>query len=132
MKAHTDERFDPAGESFGFEADGYEYEGGIPAQVKAGDVVFFNGYTLHRSLPNATKDSYRRSLVIHYMSAESFLPWDCDGTIELTEDNRDIIMVCGKDPYEHKGIVETNTFAFVRPDVGVENSHGGGAAALFT
>ena len=37
------------------------------------------------------------------MSAESPLPWDCGGQIRVTRDNRDIVMVCGKDPYEWKG-----------------------------
>ena len=37
------------------------------------------------------------------MSAESLLPWDCGGQIPVTRDNRDIVMVCGKDPYEWKG-----------------------------
>ena len=41
-------RFDPAGESYDFEQYGYGAEGGVPVEVKAGDVVFFNGYTLHQ------------------------------------------------------------------------------------
>jgi len=57
-------RFDPAGESYDFEQYGYGAEGGVPVEVKAGDVVFFNGYTLHRSLPNTTTDCYRRCLGI--------------------------------------------------------------------
>ena len=38
------------------------------------------------------------------MSAESLLLWDCGVQIAVTRDNRDIVMVCGKDPYEWKGI----------------------------
>ena len=56
-------RFDPAGESYDFEQYGYGAEGGVPVEVKAGDVVFFNGYTLHRSLPNTTTDCYRPSTI---------------------------------------------------------------------
>ena len=58
-------RFDPAGESYDFEQYGYGAEGGVPVEVKAGDVVFFNGYTLHRSLPNTTTDCYRRAYPLY-------------------------------------------------------------------
>ena len=37
--------------------------------------MFFNGYLLHRSLPNYAPAGFRRALVNHYMSAESLLPW---------------------------------------------------------
>ena len=48
----------------------------MPVEVRAGTVVFFNGYLLHRSLPNrAPAGRYRRALVNHYMSAHSLLPW---------------------------------------------------------
>lgn len=102
---HGDRRFDCAYESRGFP---YEDEDAIPVEVKAGSVVFFNGYTLHRSLPNRAKSGYRRALVNHYMSAQSFLPWhgpregERVGMAKL--DFRDIVMVAGTDPYAHKGI----------------------------
>jgi phytanoyl-CoA hydroxylase len=86
-----------------------------PVEVKSGAVVFFNGYLLHSSLRNKTKDRFRTALVNHYMSAESMLPWDLDGTISLKEDMRDILMVAGKDPYAYKGI-EQITAPFLRPD----------------
>jgi chlorinating enzyme len=76
----------------------------IPVEVRKGDVVFFNGYLLHSSLQNKTRNRFRRALVNHYMSAESFLPWDWDGNLSLKEDMRDIIMVAGEDPYAEKGI----------------------------
>jgi ectoine hydroxylase-related dioxygenase (phytanoyl-CoA dioxygenase family) len=88
----------------------------IPVEVKSGSVVFFNGYTLHSSLRNKTKDCFRTALVNHYMSAESMLPWDQDGKLEPTEDLRDIVMIAGKDPYEWKGIVEANK-PYLRPEV---------------
>jgi phytanoyl-CoA hydroxylase len=83
MKPHADPRFDPSGESFDFAP--FDADGGTAVEVKAGDVVWFNGYTLHRSLANTTTDQYRRALVVHYMSAESLLPWDCDGAIPPTQ-----------------------------------------------
>ena len=87
----------------------------VPA--KAGSVVFFNGYLLHRSLPNYAESGFRRALVNHYMSAESLLPWRLPepGTGMGMADFRDIIMVAGTDPYAYKGI-QTDRFAHVRPD----------------
>ena len=52
----------------------YTDEDGVMVPAKAGTVVFFNGYLLHRSLPNYAALGFRRSLVHHYMSAESLLP----------------------------------------------------------
>jgi len=87
----------------------------IPVEVKAGAVVFFNGYTLHSSRRNKTADRFRMALVNHYMSAESMLPWDQDGKLPLTEDLRDIVMVTGEDPYAWKGHVDVNK-PFLRPE----------------
>jgi hypothetical protein len=88
----------------------------VPVEVPAGSVVFFNGYLLHSSLRNKTTNRDRRALVSHYCSAESMLPWDQDGRIEKADDFRDIFMVCGKDPYEYKGVANIS-HPFVRPDV---------------
>lgn len=88
----------------------------IPVEVKSGSVVFFNGYTLHSSLANKTKDNFRTALVNHYMSAESMLPWDQDGNLPPTEDLRDIVMVAGEDPYAWKGIVDANK-PYLRPEI---------------
>ena len=102
---HGDRRFDCALESVDFP---YSDEDAVPVEVKAGAIVFFNGYTLHRSLPNRAQSGYRRALVNHYMSAESFLPWhgpraqDGGGMAKL--DYRDIVMVAGTDPYAYKGL----------------------------
>ena len=56
-------------------ATGFDGSPQIPVKVKAGSVVFFNGYLLHQSLLNRTQASYRRVLVNHYLSSESLLPW---------------------------------------------------------
>lgn len=87
----------------------------LPMEVKSGDVVFFNGYTLHSSRRNKTSDRFRIALVNHYMSAESMLPWDRDGSLPPTEDLRDIVLVAGKDPYSWKGIVDANK-PYLRPE----------------
>jgi ectoine hydroxylase-related dioxygenase (phytanoyl-CoA dioxygenase family) len=102
MQKQDDPRFDCTDESFGFP---YKDEDAIPVEVKAGAIVFFNGYLLHRSLPNTRTTGYRRVLVNHYMSAESLLPWmhtPEDKQVAIT-DYRDIIMIAGKDPYAYKG-----------------------------
>jgi len=102
---HGDRRFDCA-----LEARNFPYGDGdhVPVEVKKGSVVFFNGYTLHRSLPNRSQGAFRRSLVNHYMSAESFLPWQRpdDKTSMAMADYRDIVMVAGTDPYAYKGTVD--------------------------
>ncbi|MCH2022624.1 MAG: phytanoyl-CoA dioxygenase family protein [Saprospiraceae bacterium] len=94
----------------------FDHSKAIPVEVKSGAVVFFNGYLLHSSGRNHSKDRFRRALVYHYMSAESYLPWDQDGRLPLTNDMRDIVMVAGTDPYEHKGIEDLNK-AYLRPDL---------------
>ena len=94
---------------------------GIAVEVRRGSAVIFNGYLHHRSLANrAAKGTFRRALVNHYMSANSMLPWDWDGRIEPTRDMRDIVMVCGDDPYGWKG-VDDITFAYLRAETTSED-----------
>jgi len=94
---HEDRRFDCAGVAYQFP---YRDEDSVPVEVKTGSIVFFNGYLLHRSLPNYAKAGYRRVLVNHYMSAESFLPWGLprEGESMATSDSRDIIMIAARIP----------------------------------
>ena len=98
--SRTDE-FDPAPESYGFEEANE-----IPVELRAGSVLFFNGYLLHRSRKNAS-GRYRRALVNHYMSTQSPLHWCLDE--ELADgsrhgsDNRSVHIVCGEDPYAWLG-----------------------------
>jgi phytanoyl-CoA hydroxylase len=42
-----------------------------PVEMKAGDVLFFNGSLIHGSLPNVSSDRFRRCLIGHYVTAES-------------------------------------------------------------
>lgn len=108
---HGESRFDSATEAYGFP---FEREGGVAVEVRAGDVVFFNGYVLHRSLPNRTAGAFRRALVVHCMSAQSLLPWPIDGC-RSNDDMRDIVMVAGSDPYAWKGL-EDVCRPYVRPE----------------
>lgn len=38
----------------------------VPANMKAGDVLFFNGSLIHGSYPNNSADRFRRSFICHY------------------------------------------------------------------
>ncbi|MBA3684238.1 MAG: phytanoyl-CoA dioxygenase family protein [Planctomycetes bacterium] len=94
---------------FGGESHGFDESGEVAVEVKAGSVVFFNGYLLHRSRRNRSR-VYRRALVNHYMTAQSLLPWagaeqdvrDGKTSVALC-DFRTVIPVCGTDPYAWKG-----------------------------
>ena len=112
MHPHGSDEFDGGGEAYGFPA-----QDPVPVEVNAGSVVFFNGYLLHRSLKNRSS-GFRRALVNHYMSAESLLPWTWDGRLGTTDDNRDIVMVAGADPYAYKGLAD-HTKPFLRRETPV-------------
>lgn len=111
---HHDVRFDSVPEAYGFP---WETEGGKCIEVRAGSVLFFNGYLLHRSLQNTAKHGFRRALAYHYMSAASLLPWDWAGRTAPTRDNRDIVLVAGQDPYAYKGLASI-TRPFLRTESG--------------
>ena len=110
-KRHDDERFDATEEAVGFP---FPREGGVPVEIDAGDVAFFHGYTLHRSLNNTRKDGFRRSLVNHYMSARSMLPWSIEDAPAMRDDFRDFELVSGEDPYAWKGKQDL-AVPFIRP-----------------
>lgn len=40
-------------------------------EMKAGDVLFFNGQLVHGSLPNSSTDRFRRALIGHYIVGEA-------------------------------------------------------------
>jgi len=143
MKPHGDPRYDAADRAYNWEHLHDEEKDAIPVVLSPGSAVFFNGYVLHRSLENkcmcldsvttigltflssifscsssslssSSAKIFRRAFANHYMSAESLLPWNWDGRIPgYVEDNRDILMVCGEDPYEYKGI-HSNMHPYVR------------------
>ncbi len=49
----------------------------VPATMKAGDVLFFNGSVIHGSYPNTSKERFRRALICHYLpeSASEISQW---------------------------------------------------------
>jgi len=106
------EEFDRNVESHGFDVSGEEL-----VAVKSGDVVFFNGYLLHRSKKNRST-TYRRALVNHYLNAWSLLPWSLrDGECPANADRRAIELVAGTDPYLWKGIEKPQDGVHLRPYV---------------
>ncbi|MGH3490409.1 MAG: phytanoyl-CoA dioxygenase family protein [Actinopolymorphaceae bacterium] len=120
-----DERFDCTVELYDFP---YRDEDAVPVEIPAGSAVIFNGYLLHRSLPNTGQRAPggagsspgwhgRRALANHYMSAESLLPWHQvpDGMHVAKWDFRDIELVAGEDPYAYKGTIDVAKPG-VRPD----------------
>lgn len=105
---------------------GFDESKAVPVEVKAGSVVFFNGYLLHKSLKNRSS-GYRRALVSHYMNAWSLLPWGMEqqiadnmrnatGTNDSTPvaDNRKVFIVHGTDPYAWKGSVPGDQDVYLR------------------
>lgn len=92
------DEFDFAQESFGFDESEQ-----VPVEVKAGTIVYFNGYLLHHSYKNRSR-IYRRVLVNHYMNAWSLLPWSLkEGEHAAMADRRAVVPVAGVDPYAWKG-----------------------------
>ncbi|MGI8870197.1 MAG: phytanoyl-CoA dioxygenase family protein [Mycobacteriales bacterium] len=113
-REHDDERFDCAIEAFDFP---YRDEDAVPVELEAGSAVVFSGYLLHRSLPNSGRHGFRRALTNHYMSAQSLLPWGTprEGVHTAKADDRDIVLISGRDPYAYKGL-EDHHRPGVRPD----------------
>ena len=66
-------------------------------ELKAGDVLFFNGSVIHGSTPNTSTDRFRRSLIFHYVPAS---------TVEMSH------------------WYEAMSFSGVRQDIGVNNDGG--------
>jgi len=42
----------------------------VLADMKAGDMFFFNGNMIHGSDPNCSKESFRRSWICHYAKGD--------------------------------------------------------------
>ena len=110
--------YDPAPEAYDAtdpQGPGFDAAGAIPVPVAAGDVVFFNGYLLHRSLPNRTEGQFRRALVNHYCNAWSPLPWSVPGVASGPPDYRAVVPVVGDDPYAWKGYAPHPGMVYLRP-----------------
>ncbi|HSJ51604.1 MAG TPA: phytanoyl-CoA dioxygenase family protein [Actinomycetota bacterium] len=113
-REQDDPRYDCTREAYGFR---YRGEDAVPVALPAGSALVFDGYLLHRSLPNTGRNGMRRALVNHYMSAESLLPWfrPAEGEPMGTTDHRDVLLVAGEDPYSFKGTADLMR-PHIRPD----------------
>ena len=43
----------------------------VPADLKSGDCLFFNGSVIHGSYPNTSRDRFRRAFICHYVPRSS-------------------------------------------------------------
>jgi phytanoyl-CoA hydroxylase len=113
-REHDDPRFDCSAEAYDFP---YSDDDAVPVEIEAGSVLLFNGYLLHRSLPNTAASGMRRALINHYMSAQSLLPWTQPpaGVHVAKWDCRDIVLVAGHDPYAWRGTADL-TRPYIRPE----------------
>jgi phytanoyl-CoA hydroxylase len=73
MERHGRDDYDNAPVSIGFDD-----QSEVPIEVKAGDVVFFDGHLLHRSGPNTTERS-RHALVMHWLDSGTPYVWKFPG-----------------------------------------------------
>lgn len=65
---------EPSDLSVSFTTEHVEPPPGLEPQMmdlKAGDVLFFNGSVIHGSTPNTSTDRFRRSLIFHYVPAST-------------------------------------------------------------
>ena len=84
------EKADPA---LFFTSEHVEPPPGLEPQMmnlKAGDVLFFNGSVIHGSTPNTSPDRFRRSLIFHYVPASTVEMSHYYEAISFAGDRRDI------------------------------------------
>ena len=85
-------------------ARGFDDATQIPIEMKAGSVLFFNGYLLHSSKKNVST-SHRPALTMHYCTASSLFAW------KEQRNYRGVISVEGADPYAEEGYTTPQTWA---------------------
>ncbi len=88
------------------EARGFDVASEIPIEMKAGSILFFNGYLLHSSKKNIST-GHRPALTMHYCTAASLLTW------KEQRNYRGIAPVRGNDPYAREGYTTPQTWAVV-------------------
>jgi ectoine hydroxylase-related dioxygenase (phytanoyl-CoA dioxygenase family) len=114
----TRDHLQPDEFDFSDEAYGFDGSAEVTVEVRAGSLVCFNGYLLHRSRRNRSH-GYRRALVNHYCTASTLLPWVQHGKQIASEeiarlDNRMVVPI-GPDPYADSGYLEPPGQVFLRP-----------------
>jgi ectoine hydroxylase-related dioxygenase (phytanoyl-CoA dioxygenase family) len=68
----------------------------IPIIMKAGDLLFFNGLIVHGSLPNATADRFRRSLIGHYVCTRTEFLVEYDQPV-LNREGKELMLGISED-----------------------------------
>ena len=79
----------------------------VPAIMKAGDVLFFGGETIHGSTPNISENRFRRAFICHYvpatttaMSGNYFPLRHFDGSFFEAEKLDGVVNTCGAEDWE--------------------------------
>lgn len=84
-------------------ARGFDEAGAFPIEMKAGSVLFFNGYLLHSSKKNRSA-GHRPALTMHYCTSASLLTW------KEERNYRGVTQVRGDDPYTEEGYTVPKTW----------------------
>lgn len=78
----------------------------VPARMKAGDVLFFNGSLIHGSTPNSSNDRFRRAFICHYvgnslvgMSGNYYPLTTFDGETLTRESVAGVLNTCGAEDW---------------------------------
>ncbi len=100
MRAHNDANLDRFETAYGFP---YAETDARSIEIPAGSALAFDGYLIHGSHPNRTRDGFRRSLLYVYANAETQVLFDPSTYQPTADDYRDIVMIAGTDPYAWKG-----------------------------
>lgn len=103
-KPHTLSTVDSMPQAIGFETNMHHGDA-VPVPLIRGDVLCFNGYLLHSSLPNYS-DTCRPALTMHYCSMNTLLTWHGE------QNYRGVVPVQGEDPFVMEG--------YTTPDVGAK------------
>ena len=105
-------------------AYGFDESPRIPVEVKAGGVVFFNGYLLHQSLKNRRRPAIGGCWSTNYLSCKSLLPWTdvWEGGSVARADIRQVFPMAVSPPVLGRALNSqrappTPVFTFVKPPV---------------
>ena len=99
MRPHNSPDLDHLEEAYDFPG----LESAVTVELAPGSAVVFSGYVMHGSFKNRTANGFRRSLLYQYASAETPIAFHPRSEpISSYFDNRDFVLVRGRDPYAWK------------------------------
>ena len=102
-KPHDLPTVDSMAQAVGFEKD-LRRGDAVPVPMSKGDVLCFNGYLLHSSLPNWSEEC-RPALTMHFCSMNTLLTWGGE------RNYRGVVPVQGEDPFAAEGYTMPNVGA---------------------